>query len=52
MRGRVFEVSWAQEDTTEALKAAYQGERDRELRTRLHGLWSAAADGPDGDCHR
>ena len=39
MRGRLFEVSWAQEDTTEALKAAYQGERDRELRTRLHGLW-------------
>ena len=39
MRGRLFEVSWAQEDTTEALNAAYQGERDRELRTRLHGLW-------------
>ena len=39
MRGRPFEVSWGQEDTTEALKAAYQGERDPELRTRLHGLW-------------
>ncbi len=39
MRGRPFEVSWAQEDTTEVLKAAYQGERDPELRTRLHGLW-------------
>jgi len=39
MRGRAFEVSWGQEDTTEALKAAYQGERDLELRTRLHGLW-------------
>ena len=39
MHGRPFEVSWAQEDTAEALKAAYQRERDRELRTRLHGLW-------------
>ena len=39
MRGRPFEVSWRQEDTPEALKAPYQGERDPELRTRLHGLW-------------
>ena len=48
MRGRAFEVTWREEDTSEALKAAYQGERDIELRTRLHGLWSAAADGLDG----
>ena len=27
------------EDTPEALKAAYQKERDPELRTRLHGLF-------------
>ena len=39
MRGRPFEVTWRQEDTTEALKAAYQRERDSEPRTRLHGLW-------------
>ena len=39
MRGRPFEVAWREEDTTEALKAAYRGERDIELRTRLHGLW-------------
>ncbi len=39
MQGRPFEVTWRREDTTEALKAAYQGERDPELRTRLHGLW-------------
>ena len=39
MRGRAFEVTWPEEDTSEALKAAYQGERDIKLRTRLHGLW-------------
>ena len=39
MRGRPFRVTWREEDTSEALKAAYQGERARELRTRLHGLW-------------
>ncbi len=52
MRGRPFEVTWREEDATEALKAAYRRERDIELRTRLHGLWSAAADGPDDDSHR
>jgi len=39
MRGRRFEVDWREEDTAESLKAAYQRERDIELRTRLHGLW-------------
>ena len=39
MRGRRFLVTWCEEDSAEALKAAYQGERDREFRTRLHGLW-------------
>ena len=39
MRGRRFEVAWREQDTGEALKAAYQGERDIQLRTRLHGLW-------------
>ena len=39
MRGRPFEVVWREEDTPEALKAAYQKERNSEVRTRLHGLW-------------
>ena len=39
MRGRPFEVTWCEGDVAEALKAAYQGERDIELRPRLHGLW-------------
>lgn len=39
MRGRPFEVVWREGDTPEALKAAYQKERDSEIRTRLHGLW-------------
>lgn len=39
MRGKRFEVTWRQEDTAEALKAAYQRERDIELRRRLQGLW-------------
>ena len=39
MRGRPFEVTWREEDVAEALKAAYRGQRDLELRTRLHGLW-------------
>ncbi len=39
MRGRRFLVTWCEEDTAEALKAAYQGEREVEFRTRLHGLW-------------
>jgi transposase len=39
MRGRPFEVAWRESDTPEALKEAYQRERDPEVRTRLHGLW-------------
>jgi hypothetical protein len=38
MRGRPFEVGWYEEDTPEALKAAYQKERDPEVRTRLQDL--------------
>ena len=34
MRGRPFEVTWPEEDTSEALKAAYQGERDIDGRGR------------------
>ncbi len=39
MRGRPFAVAWREPDTPEALKEAYQRERDSEVRTRLHGLW-------------
>ena len=39
MRGRPFEVAWRESDTPEALKGAYQGEQDPEVRTRLHALW-------------
>ena len=39
MHGRPFEVTWRESDTPEALKSAYQRERDPEVRTRLHGLW-------------
>ena len=39
MIGRPLRIDWRQEDSSEALKAAYQGEQDINLRTRLHGLW-------------
>ena len=39
MRGRPFQVTWHPEDQPHVLKAAYKGQRDIELRTRLHGLW-------------
>ena len=39
MRGRPLRVDWRTEDTPETLKARYLSERDRRLRTRLHGLW-------------
>ena len=39
MIGRPLRIDWRQEDTAEALKAAYQAEQDTTLRTRLHGLW-------------
>lgn len=32
-------IEWALADTPEALKTAYHAERDRQVRTRLHGLW-------------
>ena len=32
-------MTWQESDTPEALKSAYQRERDPEVRTRLHGLW-------------
>lgn len=37
--GRPFRVAWGTADTAAALKAGYEAERDRALRTRLHGLW-------------
>jgi transposase len=32
-------IEWRADDTPEALKAAYQAERDPRARTRLHALW-------------
>jgi transposase len=32
-------VDWRETDSPEALKAAYQRERDPQVRTRLHSLW-------------
>lgn len=39
MRGRSLQSAWREEDTDEALKAAYRAEPDGSVRTRLHGLW-------------
>ena len=39
MIGRPFRIDWRPEDTPDALKAAYLGESDGTLRSRLHGLW-------------
>ncbi len=41
-RGRPFVVAWQDEDTEEALRAAYRAERDPALRQRVQALWSAA----------
>jgi transposase len=38
-RGRPFVVAWRDEDTEEALRSAYRGERDSALRQRLQALW-------------
>src|SRR5947209_12486145 len=37
--GRAFVVVWHEEDTEEALQAAYRAERDVVVRQRLHALW-------------
>jgi transposase len=39
MRGRVLDIGWRDEDTSEALKKEYLAERDGIVRTRLHALW-------------
>jgi transposase len=38
-RGRAFVVAWRDDDTEEALRAAYRAERRAEVRQRLHALW-------------
>lgn len=38
-RGRPFVVAWNEEDTEDALRAAYRAERDVDVRQRLHALW-------------
>jgi transposase len=37
--GRAFVVTWQEEDTEEALRAAYRAERDGVVRQRLHAVW-------------
>lgn len=49
IRGRAFEVSWRTEDTPETLKASYQAERNRAVRTRLQGLWLLRSGRPLGE---
>ena len=39
MRGRRLKCPGLKRDAWEVLKAACQGERDIEVRTRLHGSW-------------
>lgn len=39
MAGRRLNIEWRSEDTPEALKAAWQAEREHAVKTRLHGLW-------------
>ena len=48
MRGKAFVVAWREGDTPEALKAAYQKERESQVRTRLHGLWLLRSGWPLG----
>jgi transposase len=37
--GRAFVVTWHEEDTEEALRAAYRTERDVMVRQRFHAMW-------------
>ncbi len=39
MIGRPFRMAWHEQDTPEALKEAYQSQRDVYIRTRLRALW-------------
>jgi transposase len=39
LRGRPFVIDWDPADTPEALKAAYQAEREPRRRSQLHGVW-------------
>ncbi len=43
-RGRPFVVAWQDEDTEEALRAAYRAERDPALRQRVQALWLLRGD--------
>jgi transposase len=38
-RGRPFVVVWDEDDSEEALRAAYRAERDVDVRQRVHALW-------------
>jgi hypothetical protein len=48
MRGRILEIGWRDDDTSEALKTAYLAERDGMIRTRLHALWLLRSGWPLG----
>lgn len=37
--GRPFRVAWREDDTEQALQAAYRGEGEPMIRQRLHALW-------------
>lgn len=39
MRGRPLKINWQEEDDAEQLGQLYKGERDPEVRPRLHALW-------------
>jgi len=43
LRGRSFIVSWREDNTVAALKAAYLGERDGVIRCRPQALWLLGA---------
>lgn len=38
-RGRAFVVAWREDDSEEALRAAYRAEQRADVRQRLHALW-------------
>jgi transposase len=39
MRGKVTQVAWASGDDESSLKAAYQQEKDHQVKPKLHLLW-------------
>jgi transposase len=52
MRGRPFVVPWRDDDSEEALKAAYLAEHDGIIRSRLQALWLLRAGRSLGEATR